>query len=239
MRNLMLVLFALTSTIASSQDVIFTKQGDTINCKLKKIEPDSMFYAIKGENTIKTIVSSEVQFYRLDYYAIMKQQEDQEKKCFMKKVKTDYPDGIYMTLAELQDKKPSRPYNLRIVKRTDGNITSFGGNRFKFVSPNASISKREIKRKVFAIAKNGYLYINCLPHRAQKWYARVHKVTDTSLVFEAVMTNKEYAKKSSGYMLFGLAGAAAAAAHIKLAKSPRIYELMLESGSVKKLESNM
>ena len=84
---------------------------------------------------------------------------------------TTYPRGGYRNLEEFKNKQPSIPFIFTIEKRTKGDIMMNGGNDYKILSD--SISKKTIKKELFAVSNGDTLFINCGPKQAQYWYANV------------------------------------------------------------------
>lgn len=82
---------------------------------------------------------------------------------------TTYPAGGYRNLEEFKKKQPSIPFVFSIEKRSKSEIKMNGGNDYKVLSD--SISKKIIKKKLFAVSNGETLFINCGPKQAQYWYA--------------------------------------------------------------------
>lgn len=83
-----------------------------------------------------------------------------------------FPKGTYMSLEEVYKRKPSLPYyNYIITKRTQWEIQNNGGNAYRIETKSDSISKKTIKKKVFAISDGDSLYVNCMPNKLQMWYS--------------------------------------------------------------------
>ncbi|WP_159022410.1 DUF6563 family protein [Formosa sp. L2A11] len=85
----------------------------------------------------------------------------------------DFPKGTYMSIEEIINKQPSQHYNLIIEKRTTGDIKMNGGNDFKLTSPDKSVSKKTVKKEVWAYSTGDSLYLNCFQYKAQPWYSNV------------------------------------------------------------------
>ncbi|SFQ39101.1 DUF6563 family protein [Parafilimonas terrae] len=84
-----------------------------------------------------------------------------------------FPKGAYMSFEEISNKNPSKQLELEIIKRTDFDIKMNGGNDYKFESNNGSVSKKTIKKEIWAYSTGDTLYINCLKFSIQTWYAPI------------------------------------------------------------------
>ena len=73
---------------------------------------------------------------------------------------TQYPNGGYATLRELQEKKPSgrQPYN--ITAREEKELTKNGGNDYKAEVQDTISMKWRKENKLYAISYDGTLYLN-------------------------------------------------------------------------------
>jgi len=143
-----------------------------------------------------------------------------------------YPKGAYMTLEEILLKNPSENRTLEIEKRTTGDIRFSGGNDYKLISPDKSIKKKILKRKVLAYSDGDTLYLNCLPYRAFAWFTKVESDGKYFVVKAALSQNTETQKMqlnpSSGmYGQFGALGGAIGGA--KLAELRFLYALDKET----------
>ena len=92
-------------------------------------------------------------------------------QCFGQQV--NYPAGGYMSLEELKNKQPSIAKNFVVRKRTRDAINAAGGSDYMVISPDKSVKKNFIKKKLFAVSTGDSLYINCYFHGIQKWYSKV------------------------------------------------------------------
>lgn len=103
---------------------------------------------------------------------------------------TSYPQGCYMSLDELISKSPSEHYDLSIEERSSSDIQFNGGNDFKLISEDNSISKRVLKREIWAISDGNTFYINGLLHDSQKWYSKVED-EGKYLIFKGAVPSSE------------------------------------------------
>ena len=133
-----------------------------------------------------------------------------------------YPKGGYMSFDEILKKKPSQPFELEVTKRTQGDIVMYGGNDYKVVSPDKSVSKKIIKKEIWAYSDGDSLYINCFQYQTQFWYANL--ISDGKyLVFKGGLSMNAAEQKKQMQMgyYFGAVGGAIQGA--KLAKLRFIY----------------
>ena len=135
---------------------------------------------------------------------------------------TSYPEGCYMSLDELISKSPSENYDLLIEERTLSDIQFNGGNDFKLISEDNSISKRVLKRGIWAISDGNNLYINGIHHKCQKWYSKVEE-EGKYIIFKGAIPNGEA-------VAAGLLGGAIGGAII--AEKRYIYLLNVQSGNL-------
>ena len=101
---------------------------------------------------------------------------------------SNFPAGVYLNLEQLKNRIPAYDANLSISKRTSGDIFMIGGNDYKIKSKIDSINKSYITKKIFAYVKNDSLYLNCLPHKLQNWYALCKNTSGNLVTFKACMS---------------------------------------------------
>jgi len=101
---------------------------------------------------------------------------------------SNFPAGVYLNLEQLKNRTPAYDTNLSISKRTSGDIFMMGGNDYKIKSTIDSINKSYITKKMFAYVKNDSLYLNCLPHKLQNWYALCKNTSGNLVTFKACMS---------------------------------------------------
>jgi len=101
---------------------------------------------------------------------------------------SNFPAGVYLNLEQLKNRTPAYDANLSISKRTSGDIFMIGGNDYKIKSKIDSINKSYITKKIFAYVKNDSLYLNCLPHKLQNWYALCKNTSGNLVTFKACMS---------------------------------------------------
>ena len=101
---------------------------------------------------------------------------------------SNFPAGVYLNLDQLKNRTPAYDANLSISKRTSGDIFMIGGNDYKIKSKIDSINKSYITKKIFAYVKNDSLYLNCLPHKLQNWYALCKNTSGNLVTFKACMS---------------------------------------------------
>lgn len=84
-----------------------------------------------------------------------------------------FPKGCYMNLDELKSKSPGNTCNLQVEKRTTSDIKMVGGNDYKLISPDKSVSKKVIKGEILAYSTGDTLYLNCARFKLQSWYTKI------------------------------------------------------------------
>ncbi len=120
----MLVLFALTATNLFSQDAIFTKQGDTLNCKIKEVKADSI--AFKQDGKAHKIAMSNVQFYELKHF-----RNKAARSSDYTKIVTSYNVGYgHVFIGRKQE-----PYYLEEHRKKLRSGFNFGAELTGYVSP--------------------------------------------------------------------------------------------------------
>lgn len=67
---LLIILFASIWSSAIAQDLIITKQNDSIHCKISKVNDDYIYFTFKNENDFHSslLAIKEVQSYQKDYF---------------------------------------------------------------------------------------------------------------------------------------------------------------------------
>src|SRR5438105_527260 len=101
-----------------------------------------------------------------------------------------FPSGVYLSLQQFKKQTPAYDVNLRVIQRTSGDIFMSGGNDYKLESDIDSISKKYIKKTIFAYVKNDSIFLNCFQHKLQIWYA-ICLTAGNFVAFKACMTNHE------------------------------------------------
>jgi len=118
-----------------------------------------------------------------------------------------FPKGAYMSFEEILERSPSRQMELDLVRRTQGDIKMSGGNDFKFESKDKSVSKKTIKKEIWAYSFGDTLYVNCRKFMMQTWYAPL--ISDGEyLVIKAGLSNylEEQEKQRNVSYAFGAIG---------------------------------
>lgn len=138
----------------------------------------------------------------------------------------NYSKGIYYSLEEIQTNSPKSNGSLQVEKRTEGDIKMTGGNDYKLSSPDKSISKKTIKKEIYAYSTGDTLFLNCIHYLIQHWYAPVLRDGEFYVIRGGLSmdgpTQKEQLNNQAqfGYM-FGAVGGAIQGA--KLAMLRFIY----------------
>jgi len=145
---------------------------------------------------------------------------------------TIYPRGTYMDIEELKNKTPSRPfYNYQIFKRTSGEILMNGGNDYRIESKNDSITKKIIRKDVFAISTGDSLYINGLNYKLQNWYCLARQDGDYLYFKGGACMDFKSPLATSEPAIGGIAGA-------NQAKERYLYYLNLNKNTIDVLTVN-
>jgi hypothetical protein len=119
-----------------------------------------------------------------------------------------FPKGAYMSFDEILERAPSRQLDLKLLRRTQGDIKMNGGNDFKLESEDNSISKKTIKKEIWAYSFGDTLYVNCKKYMMQTWYAPL--ISDGEyLVIKAGLSNyieEQKKQRNIGYTFGALGG---------------------------------
>lgn len=69
-RILLLIIFATSSFITFSQDLIVRDQGDSINCKITKVKKENIYFTFKHKDEIRSTLLpvSQIKTYKIDFY---------------------------------------------------------------------------------------------------------------------------------------------------------------------------
>ncbi len=81
-----------------------------------------------------------------------------------------------MSFDEILERAPSRQLDWKLLRRTQGDLKMNGGNDFKLESEDNSISKKTIKKEIWAYSFGDTLYVNFKKFMLQTWYASL--ITD-------------------------------------------------------------
>jgi hypothetical protein len=120
-----------------------------------------------------------------------------------------FPKGAYMSFDEIISKNPSKQLDLKVVKRTMGDIKMVGGNDYKIETLDKTIPKKTLKKEIWAYSQGDTLYINCIQFYMQTWYAPL--ISDGKyLVLKAGLSNYVEEQKKQmelGYSFGAIGGA--------------------------------
>jgi hypothetical protein len=151
-----------------------------------------------------------------------------------------YPTGAYMSFEEIKQKSPGRLVELEVERRTNGDIKMNGGNDYKLLKSDKSISKNTIKKEYYAYSDGDSLYINGIHYKIQTWYASVLSdgkflvikggISMVPKIQKEQLDNKE----QLGFMLGPLGGAIQGA---KLAMLRFIYVIDKETNQITTVSS--
>ncbi|MGV8093510.1 MAG: DUF6563 family protein [Mangrovibacterium sp.] len=144
-----------------------------------------------------------------------------------------YPKGAYMNIDEIKSKSPSKALDLKVIRRTPGDIKMAGGNDYKLDTDDKTIQGKTLRKELWAYSDGDTLYLNCLQYKLQLWYAAVIS-SGRYLVFKGGIPadNKMYKSEMQvTAVAFGAIGGAIAEA--KLAMMRFLYALDLEINTVK------
>ncbi len=140
-----------------------------------------------------------------------------------------FPEGVYLTREQMQNLTPAYKLKLRVIRRTSGDVFMVGGNDYKLVSDNDSLSGKFIKTKIFAYVTGDSVFLNNLPFTEQPWYSRC-LTRGNFLAFKTAVPDKNSATYG---VLFGAIGGAIAAG--TAAQDRTLFVLSLRTGNAKHL----
>ncbi len=101
----------------------------------------------------------------------------------------EYPQGVYMSLNDIKEKKPSQNLVLKVNKRTKKDIQFWGGNDYKLDSDDKKIKSSFLKKDIWAYSDGDALYLNCAQFDAQPWYTKL--ISDGRwMIFKAGILSK-------------------------------------------------
>lgn len=107
--------------------------------------------------------------------------------------KMNYPQGIYMSLEEIENKTPSMDATLNWEKRTQVDIKMWGGNDYELTCDDKSIKKKTIKKEIFAYSDGEYMFINgfsvCI--KDMLWSSRLASIWFSRRVFQVTVLNRK------------------------------------------------
>ena len=86
---------------------------------------------------------------------------------------TSYPKGIYLTIDQVKSKTPERAVDLKVTERTNEQMVSLGGNRYKLEPIGKTVKKKEITQNILAYSDGKDFYLNCNRYHLSKYYTKV------------------------------------------------------------------
>lgn len=136
-----------------------------------------------------------------------------------------YPKGAYLSFEEIVRKSPSGEMNLKIERRSKGEIKMNGGNDFQLLSVDNSIPKKTLKKDLFAYSNGDTLFINCLKYKVQPWYANIISDGKYLVFMGGISQDSEiYKKQMQMGVAFGAIGGGIAGAKLALMRFPYAIE---------------
>lgn len=143
--------------------------------------------------------------------------------------KMNYPQGIYMSIEEVNNQTPSMDSRLNWEKRTQGDIKMWGGNDYELTSDDNSIKKKTIKKEIFAYSDGEYMFVNGFKFNLNQGYALVESI-GKFLVFKAGISNDRAQQEMQlGWMFGGIVGGIQGA-YLATLRFPYIVDM--ESGKL-------
>ncbi len=153
----------------------------------------------------------------------------------------EYPKGVYLSFEEIKSKSPSVSVELEIERRTEGDIKMNGGNDYKLLKSDKSITSKTIKKEYYAYSDGENLYINCFQYKVQTWYTPVLSdgkflvIRGGLSMFANIQKEQLDNQAQLGYM-FGAVGGAIQGA--KLAMLRFIYVIDKETNQITTVSSD-
>lgn len=138
-----------------------------------------------------------------------------------------YPQGLYMDLQEVFDKKPSGDHSVELEERSAGKIKMNGGNDYQINSVDKAVKRAFLFKEVYAYSEGSDLYLNCYKYELQAWYTRVEGENQKYFFFKAgiPMNAKRYGFESSDLSnMFGGVFAAFGAAKRAMIRLPYLLD---------------
>jgi hypothetical protein len=92
----LLVLLAQVFCSAKAQDLIVTKEGDSLNCRIKKMSAEYIHFAFrhKGELRQTLLLKSEVRYVQKGYYTVSEVPEEIKEKVRYKRFTAGFGGGL-------------------------------------------------------------------------------------------------------------------------------------------------
>lgn len=157
---------------------------------------------------------------------------------------SSYPRGTYYSLEELRQRSPSGPYAYELARAAhlkDSNSSVYS-TAYKVLSLDSAISKKTLRKEVFAISSGDTLYVNGAQFGKGSSYLPIDEVADV-LIFEHGIKNQAPVNNSAvaAGIMFGAVGAAIAiAADLRPPKmliERYLYLLDPETGKAQKTDN--
>ena len=94
-------LIFMTSAMAYSQDLLITKEGDTLNCKITRIKDNNIYFTFKYKNEIRNTLLpfDKVSYYQYNYYqtTVVPQQAVRDREDYPRFKASVYGGWSYRT----------------------------------------------------------------------------------------------------------------------------------------------
>lgn len=137
-----------------------------------------------------------------------------------------YKKGIYLSFEEIIQNKPSANYNVKLEKRTEGEIKMNGGNDYQLNALDKSTNRSQLKKEVEAYSDGENLYINCKKLKLYSWYSKVLSNKKYFVFSGALPENyKDYGIELSELSnMFGAVGGALSGMKLALLRFPYILD---------------
>ena len=135
-----------------------------------------------------------------------------------------YKTGVYYSIEEFLDQKPRKTEGLSLNKRTKTDIQMAGGNDYKLLCTDKSISKKELRHRSYVFVENENLYINCGPLKLYPGFAKVISDKENFIFMASIPINpNEFGINRSQLLnVFGTSGGAIGGAKRALLRFPYI-----------------
>jgi|GEM_PF-3645533 len=144
-----------------------------------------------------------------------------------------WPDGLYYTADEFLSKKPRMSPQLELVTRDSGDISSVGGNQFKFSCMDYMVDETDIWQKVLLVKDKGQLYLNALLIDRGFGFARCES---EGPFIAAYLNLADHEDRFWAVPVFGVAGGAVGgliAGAVIAATEKRSYDIRLYTHSLR------
>lgn len=111
-QTISIITLCLIFLFSKGQDLIVTEKGDSLNCKITKVNLENIYFIFKKNNEIKDTLlnNSKIKYFKKDYFSISEVPKDKIPNNYSK-ISINIDGGWSYMTAKVSDKVPSELHN--------------------------------------------------------------------------------------------------------------------------------